>query len=90
MQESDYTFEQAFEKLDELVAELEGQDLGLDESLVKYEQAVKMLKLCHQILERAEKKVELLTLAENGALRTTPFESDEPDDIASPEPDDDE
>jgi len=75
------SFEDAFDKLESLVAELEGQDLGLDESLAKYEQAVKMLRLCYQILEKAEKKVELLTRLDDGSFQSTPFDAEESDEI---------
>jgi exodeoxyribonuclease VII small subunit len=58
---------------------LEEGHLGLAESLARYEQGVKHLKHCYQILEAAERKIELLTgVAENGSALTAPFdESDE-------------
>ena len=39
---------------------LEGGQLGLSESLARYEHGVKYLKFCYRQLERAERKIELL------------------------------
>ena len=55
------SFESSMQKLEGLVRELEGGNLGLSESLDKYEQGVRYLKQCYQLLEQAEKKVQLLT-----------------------------
>ena len=55
------TFEVSMEKLDAIVRELEGGNLGLTDSLEKYEQGVRHLKQCYRMLEQAERKVQLLT-----------------------------
>ena len=55
------SFESSMQKLEGLVRELEGGNLGLSESLDKYEQGVRYLKQCYRLLEQAEKKVQLLT-----------------------------
>lgn len=55
------SFETSMQKLEGLVRELEGGNLGLSESLDKYEQGVRYLKQCYRLLEQAEKKVQLLT-----------------------------
>ena len=68
------TFEAALTELEEIVHQLEDGDLGLAESLGKYEQGVKHLKHCYQLLKAAEQKIELLTgIEENGAAVTEPF-----------------
>ncbi|MEW6359603.1 MAG: exodeoxyribonuclease VII small subunit [Planctomycetota bacterium] len=69
-------FETAFTRLEELVKELEGCDLSLDESLDKYGEAVKALKLCRKMLDEAEKKIEILTKDEKGNLQTKPASID--------------
>ena len=56
------------------VAALEQGDLPLDECLAKYETGVKALRTCRQILDEAEKKIEMLTKDESGALKAKPFE----------------
>lgn len=58
---NDLTFEGSLERLEEIVAQLEGGQLGLSESLARYEEGIKYLKFCYQQLERAERKIELLS-----------------------------
>lgn len=55
------SFEASLERLEEIVSQLEGGQLGLTESLARYEEGVKYLKFCYQQLERAERKIELLS-----------------------------
>ena len=73
------SFEHSLSELEAIVHDLEEGHLGLAESLARYEQGVKHLKHCYQILEAAERKIELLTgVAEDGSALTAPFdESDE-------------
>jgi len=54
-------FEAALEQLEQIVRDLEDGELGLDQSLERYEQGVKHLKFCHQKLKDTEQKIELLT-----------------------------
>jgi exodeoxyribonuclease VII small subunit len=58
---SDLTFEASLERLEEIVGQLEGGQLGLSDSLARYEEGIKYLKFCFQQLERAERKIELLS-----------------------------
>ncbi len=58
---SDLTFEASLERLEEIVGQLEGGQLGLSDSLARYEEGIKFLKFCFQQLERAERKIELLS-----------------------------
>ena len=61
MPDAEPKFEDALSRLDEIVHELEEGELGLEDSLARYEEGVKHLNACYQALERAERKVELLT-----------------------------
>ena len=54
------TFEQSLEQLEQIVRQLEEGELGLSESLERYEAGVRHLRQCHQALEVAERKIELL------------------------------
>jgi exodeoxyribonuclease VII small subunit len=74
------TFEQSLEELEKIVAELESGKLGLSEALARYEQGVKHLKACQELLERAERKIELLSgLDADGNPVTEPFDETEVD-----------
>jgi exodeoxyribonuclease VII small subunit len=57
----DLSFEASLERVEEIVGQLEGGQLGLSASLARYEEGVKYLKFCFQQLERAERKIELLS-----------------------------
>lgn len=72
------SFEQSLAELEAIVGELESGKLGLAEALARYEEGVKHLKSCHQLLERVERKIELLsgTDAEGKAI-TEPFDERE-------------
>jgi exodeoxyribonuclease VII small subunit len=72
------TFEESLEELEKIVAELESGKLGLAEALARYEQGVKHLKGCQQLLERAERRIELLSGVDaDGNPITRPFEEAE-------------
>ena len=51
------TFEQSLEALGEIVEQLESGELGLSDALARYEEGIKHLKACYQILEKAERKI---------------------------------
>lgn len=55
------TFEQALAAIESIVHELEEGQLGLEESLTRYERGAKLLRQCHEQLQRAERRIELLT-----------------------------
>jgi exodeoxyribonuclease VII small subunit len=54
------SFEQALAELEANVHDLEEGDLGLDAALARYEQGVKRLRQCQELLEKAERRIELL------------------------------
>lgn len=55
------TFEQRLEALEGVVRALEGEELGLEESLARYREGVAHLKACRALLDDAEGRlVELL------------------------------
>lgn len=77
MAKSKPKFEEHLARLEKIVAELEGGDLTLDDSLARYEEGVKALKKCYEILRDAEKRVEVLLKSDDGELKTAPFEPEE-------------
>jgi len=71
------SFEEALDRLEQIVQELEEGELGLEESLARYEEAVGYLKRCHGLLEKAQLRVELLTgVGQDGEAQTEPFPLD--------------
>lgn len=53
-------FEDAIKKLEDIAKELESGNLGLDESVNKFEEGMKLSKVCNKMLNEAEKKINLL------------------------------
>ncbi|MBN1637901.1 MAG: exodeoxyribonuclease VII small subunit [Ignavibacteriales bacterium] len=51
------SFEELFEKLEEITNKLEQGDVGLEESLNLYEEGIKISKECYQILSKAKLKI---------------------------------
>ncbi len=58
------TFEEQISKLEEIVRKLEGNDCSLDDSLKLFEEGIKLSKSCHNMLEEAQKKVNVLVNGE--------------------------
>src|SRR6266699_1786229 len=74
-------FEPALARIEAIVHELEEGQTGLAESLARYEEAVQLLRQCYGLLEKAERRIELLVGTDaSGKLLTEPF-----DDTASAE-----
>lgn len=64
-------FEKSFSDLEHIVLQLEDGKVSLDESLALYEKGVGLLKECHELLEGARRKIEILTgVDENGVPLT--------------------
>lgn len=53
-------FEDAITKLEEISKELESGKLGLDESVTKFEEGMKLSKMCTKMLNEAEKRINIL------------------------------
>lgn len=73
MAEKKLTFEQAMDRLEEIVVQLERGDRTLDNALSLYEEGAKLMKQCAAMLDKAEQKVRKLRTDENGALVAEPF-----------------
>ena len=65
-------FEEMLEDLENIVSSLEKDNLKLDESISKFEEGMKLTKLCNTKLEEAEKKITIL-LNENGEIKEENF-----------------
>lgn len=74
---NDMKFEDAIVKLEDAVRMLEGGGISLDEAISVYEEAVKLVKICHVKLENAKQKVKILTESEDGTVSDSPFVCDE-------------
>ena len=72
-------FEEALQKLEAIVAQMEEGDLHLEETLKAFEEGVKLARFCANKLDEAERKVEKLMRDQAGKLQTTSFSEEEDD-----------
>ena len=62
------SFEQALERIEEIVSEIEDGSVPLEESIDKYAEGTKLIDHCRTVLGKAEKKIQLLTKGSNQEL----------------------
>jgi exodeoxyribonuclease VII small subunit len=71
---TDLKFEDCLARLEQIVGRLEAGNLPLEESLTIFEEGVGLARSCSRYLEDAEKRIEVLTKDEGGALGSRPWE----------------
>ena len=71
------SFEDALRELEQILGEIENGQVGLEESLVKYERGNFLIQHCRAVLGVAEKQIELLSKGPDGSLQSEPLD-DEP------------
>jgi len=77
------TFEQAYERLEQILEKMNAGNVPLEDALKLYEEADTLLKLCQEKLTSAEQKIEQLIKQRNGELsfdeqgtpQKTPFQT---------------
>ena len=75
--EQEIKFEKALERLEKIVEDLESGNMPLEEALKKYEEGVKLSRLCTTQLAQAETKIQSLTRALDGTLEGAPLAQEE-------------
>lgn len=73
----DMNFEEALTRLEGEVKKLEGGNMSLDESIASFEEAVKLVRVCNEKLENAQRRVRILTETANGEITDMPFENED-------------
>ena len=67
------SFEQSLERIETIVAEMEGGDLLLKDMIARFEEGQSLIKNYTKQLNEVERKIEKL-VEKDGALTTEPFE----------------
>ena len=67
------TFEQAMERLNEIVSRLEKGEADLSESLALFKEGTELAEFCNRLLNEAEQKVTMLQVNESGEVAEVPF-----------------
>ncbi len=70
------SFEELMDDLENIAEELESDKLNLDDSMKKFEEGMKISKLCNEKLENAEKKISIL-LEKDGEIKEENFDAGE-------------
>lgn len=65
--EKELTFEEAMEKLEDIVGRLEEGDVPLEKAITYFQDGMKLSKICHDKLQNVEKQMEQI-LREDGQL----------------------
>ena len=66
------SFEDAVEKLESIVEEMESDNLPLEKMLVRYEEGAQLVKVCEEKLQSAETRITQLEEKLEGELSTRP------------------
>ncbi|MDD5525709.1 MAG: exodeoxyribonuclease VII small subunit [Smithella sp.] len=71
-------FEDALEKLEDIVKKMEAGDIPLDESLKSFEEGIRLIRFCSTKLEETERRVEVL-LGKEESLKVKNFQGEDGD-----------
>ena len=74
LQDKELAFEEALEKLEEIVEQMETGDLLLEEALAKFTEGMTLSKLCLEKLNYAEQQIHMILKDETGKVTEKPFE----------------
>lgn len=62
-------FEEAMERLDAIVAAMESGEIGIEESLARYEEAMQLSAHCREILTKAEQRIQQIQVDASGQIQ---------------------
>ena len=79
-------FEQAMQRLEEIVEKMESGELPLEELIVRYEEGMKLVKVCQERLASAEQRIEIITRNNAGKAIVKEFELATASPATPPEP----
>ena len=71
------SFEQAAQRIDEIVRLLERGDAPLDKSLALFEEGAKLIRFCGKKLDEAEQIVVSLQKGDDGTIKEEDFDGDQ-------------
>ncbi len=71
---ADLNFETAMDRLEEIVEKMESGKLLLDDLIGRYEEGMKLVKICQERLASAEQRIEIITRSNDGKAAVKNFE----------------
>jgi exodeoxyribonuclease VII small subunit len=72
--EPELNFENAMARLEEIVEQMESGKMMLEELIVRYEEGMKLVKICQERLVKAEQRIEIITRNHAGKPVVKDFE----------------
>ncbi|MEN3367995.1 MAG: exodeoxyribonuclease small subunit [Verrucomicrobiota bacterium] len=72
--EPELNFENAMERLEEIVEQMESGKMMLEELIVRYEEGMKLVRVCQERLAKAEQRIEIITRNNAGKPVVKDFE----------------
>jgi exodeoxyribonuclease VII small subunit len=80
--EAEQTFESSLGRLEQIVEEMEADRLPLEDLLQRYEEGTRLVKVCQDKIEAAERRIEIITRGASGKPQLTAFEPAAPSSTA--------
>ena len=71
------TFEEHLDAVESAIRKLEGGDIPLEDSIDVYAEAMGHLKACHGVLDKAEKRLEIVRKSVEGGATAGPADVDD-------------
>jgi exodeoxyribonuclease VII small subunit len=76
------TFEEAMDRLEQIVSEIETEGLGLERQFELFQEGMSLARFCDAKLTDVQKSVDVVLKDNSGEWKTTPFATGDPDDEA--------
>jgi len=73
MSERPLTFEEALARLETIAEQIERGQIGLEESITRYEEGMTLVRQCRDMLTRAEQRIQQINQRADGSLEITDF-----------------
>lgn len=72
-------FEEALKRLETIVEAMESQDLPLETLIARYEEGMKLVRVCQEKLAQAETRIQVLERDATGELKLQPLAVEPPE-----------
>ncbi len=73
MSEKPLSFEEALTRLESIAEQIERGQIGLEESIARYEEGMSLVRQCRDMLTRAEHRIQQIHQRADGSLEVTDF-----------------
>ncbi len=71
-------FETSVKRLEEITSKLEKENVSLEEALKLYEEGVRLVRICNEKLEDAERRIHILKMTADGEMVEENFSAEAP------------